>query len=534
MMTSTTSNQANVTATLSIVAFDTANGGNDVESKSHSIEASSSLSAKHRTALVDSPNSVASFDRRHVIHPYGMINSEEGKELFPEVLSAEGTKLTLQDGRVVVDGLSSWWACVHGYRRKELDAALVAQAQNKMSHVMFGGLTHRPACELTARILDIVPQTSIEDRKLSKVFLCDSGSVAVEVAMKMALQYWESQQRKEEHGSSTSGTTILRKERFLTTRSGYHGDTFLPMSVSDPVNGMHHLIHGVLAKQVFISAPSCRENGCTTKECKCNTAKEMREALAVDNQIAGVIIEPIFQGAGAMKFYSPALLIEMRKICDEFGVPLILDEIATGFGRTGKLFAANHSGIVPDIMCIGKALTGGYMTMGATIVSARIAKGITTPLMHGPTFMANPLACAVACASIDLLLSSPWKDRVKKVESLLESGLKSIRKEFATVVADVRVFGAIGVIEFHQNLTVESKRAMTETLLKNGVWLRPFANFLYTMPPFNSPLDDEEVKLICSAMREAVIVMGQYSTATPIISSAKRSKIDEKDPETFV
>jgi adenosylmethionine---8-amino-7-oxononanoate aminotransferase len=305
------------------------------------------------------------------------------------------------------------------------------------------------------------------------------------------------------------------------------------MSVSDPVNGMHHLFHGVLAKQVFVSAPKCRSNGCTSSQCKCETAAEMRKAIETDPKIAGVIIEPIFQGAGAMQFYSPALLIKIRSICDEFGVPLILDEIATGFGRTGKLFAADHAEIVPDIMCIGKALTGGYMTMGATIIANRIAKGITTPLMHGPTFMANPLACAVACASIDLLLSSPWKERVKKVEGLLASGLKSIRNEFESIVSDVRVFGAIGVIEFRENLTSESKRAMTEALLDNGVWLRPFANFLYTMPPFNSPLDDEEVKLICSAMRQAVIVMGKYS-AHSIPLESKRQKIREDDPETFV
>lgn len=501
------------------------------------------VASEHRTFL-KGLDAVGPFDRRHVIHPYGMIDLEQGREDFPEVASALGSKLTLQDGTVVVDGLSSWWACVHGYRRKELDSALVTQAESSMSHVMFGGLTHRPACELVARLLDVAPQHTDPERKLSKAFLCDSGSVAVEVAMKMALQYWESRDRLMPGASSANGEAkkTMRRDRFLTTQSGYHGDTFLPMSVSDPVNGMHHLFHGVLTQQVFASAPRCRENKCTNETCTCSTLKEMEAMLKSDKSIAGVILEPIFQGAGAMAFYSPAVLIGLRALCDKYDVPLILDEIATGFGRTGKLFACNHASIVPDIMCVGKALTGGYMTMGATLVSTRIAKNITTPLMHGPTFMGNPLACAVACASIDLLLSSPWQDRVEKVQKLLESGLASVQGDFPETIKDVRVFGAIGVIEFKDNLTQDTKREMTKVLIQNGVWLRPFANFLYTMPPFNTPMTDDEVRLICVAMRAAVKVMEDGNKKSSVnghgnasqVSPNKRIKVREEDPETFV
>jgi len=262
----------------------------------------------------------------------------------------------------------------------------------------------------------------------------------------------------------------------------------------------------------------------------------MATALEQDLSIAAVIVEPIFQGAGAMAFYSPALLAKIRKICDKFGVPLIIDEIATGFGRTGTLFASNHgAGIVPDIMCVGKALTGGYMTMGATIVSTHIAQNIKTPLMHGPTFMGNPLACAVACASIDLLLSSPWKQRVQRVEELLKSGLASIQTDFPQVVKDARVFGAIGVVEFVDELTLETKNRMTKTLIKNGVWLRPFSNFLYTMPPFNTPMTDDEVKVICEAMREAVKDMEiQVKSSKSSTAQNKRMKTSEDVPETFV
>jgi adenosylmethionine-8-amino-7-oxononanoate aminotransferase len=490
--------------------------------------ANAEVSTEHR-GFLKGLDAVGHFDRRHVIHPYGMIDAEDGREDLPEVASALGSKLTLKDGTVVVDGLSSWWACVHGYRRKELDTALVSQAEDSMSHVMFGGLTHRPACELVARLLDVAPQHSDPERKLSKVFLCDSGSVAVEVAMKMAIQYWESRDRLEGHSGKA------RRDRFLTTRSGYHGDTFLPMSVSDPVNGMHHLFQGVLTQQVFASAPRCRENACTDEACKCPTLKEMETVLKADKTIAAVVLEPIFQGAGAMSFYSPAVLVGLRALCDKYEVPLILDEIATGFGRTGKLFASNHAAIVPDIMCVGKALTGGYMTMGATLVSARVAKNITTPLMHGPTFMGNPLACAVACASIDLLLSSPWQARVEKVQRLLEAGLAQIKSDFPRSVKDVRVFGAIGVVEFNDQLTQETKKEMTKVLIQNGVWLRPFSNFLYTMPPFNTPMTDDEVQLICGAMRAAVNVMESSSSAPAVAGhESKRAKIRDEDPETFV
>lgn len=455
------------------------------------------------------------FDHDHVIHPYGML-SLASSEVFPEVVSGQGCRLTLSDGRRVIDGLSSWWACVHGFRRKELDEALLRQSMQHMSHVMFGGLTHRPACELVAKILDLMPTSNEEERQMDKVFLCDSGSVAVEVAMKMALQYWASQ-----------GGTIVR-HRFLTTRSGYHGDTFLPMSVSDPENGMHHLFQGVLKQQAFVPAPQCSENGCR-ETCHCETLAETEKALSQSPcDIAGVILEPIFQGAGAMRIYSPALLRALRDICDKYGVPLILDEIATGFGRTGEMFACNHSNVVPDIMCIGKALTGGYVTMGATIVSKRIAKGITTPLMHGPTFMANPLACAVSCASIDLLVASPWQERVMSIERIFKRELSRLQDDFPHTVVDVRVLGAIGIIEFKELLSLPLKRQMTETLLAHGVWLRPFANFLYTMPPFNAPMSEDDVVQVCLAMKQVVRVMDESQ------DKISKHKAAGQGPITFV
>ena len=472
-------------------------------------------SSNHRNLL---KSSLAAFDQTHVIHPYTYLNK---REILPEVVSASGAYLTLKDGSTVIDGISSWWACIHGFRRKELNDVLIDQATNKMSHVMFGGLTHRPACELVARILDLFPQPADENRKLSQVFLCDSGSVSVEVAMKIALQYFAS---KEQYQKSQS----TRKDRFLTTRNGYHGDTFLPMSVSDPINGMHHLFHGVLTEQIFVSPPACVHNKCKEK-CNCATIIEMEKELENNPRIAGVILEPIFQGAGAMSFYSPALLKAIRGLCDKFGVPLILDEIATGFGRTGELFACEHAEILPDIMCIGKALTGGYLTMGATIISNRIANGIQSPLMHGPTFMANPLACSIACASIDLLASSDWKKNVKQIENLFKEGLQPVLTEFPKVVKDVRVLGAIAVVEFHDALSVETKKEMTETLIKKGVWLRPFSNFLYAMPPFNASLSDREIKIICEAMRQAVQIM-----ATSATDQSPTKKLKTEDPVTFV
>jgi adenosylmethionine-8-amino-7-oxononanoate aminotransferase len=412
------------------------------------------------------------FDRQHVWHPYTSLTNPLA--VYP-VESAEGVLLKFNDGREVIDGMASWWCVVHGYNNPELNRAATEQI-NRMSHVMFGGLTHEPAVELCHRLVELTPEP------LQHVFLSDSGSVSVEVAMKMAIQYWHG------HGQS-------KRQRFLTIRNGYHGDTLAAMSVCDPVNGMHHLFKGVLPEQFFAPAPSIR----------LHEAWDDREIAAFAslldqhaNEIAAVILEPVVQGAGGMRFYHPDYLKHVRRLCDEYGVLLIADEIATGFGRTGKLFACEHANVVPDILCVGKALTGGYMSLAATLVTQAVADGICAEgqvFMHGPTFMGNPLACAVATASLDLLISSDWQQSVNRIENQLKEELLQLNE--LESVEEARVFGAIGVLEMKKMLDVEQ---VQEMLIERGVWLRPFGKLLYTMPPY--VMTGTQMSQVTSAMAD--------------------------------
>ncbi|WIM94692.1 adenosylmethionine--8-amino-7-oxononanoate transaminase [Actinoplanes oblitus] len=410
-------------------------------------------------------------DRAHVWHPYGPMPGSGDPYL---VESAAGVRLRLADGRELVDGMSSWWAAVHGYRHPVLDAALTEQA-GRMSHVMFGGLTHEPAITLATTLVELTPPG------LEHVFLCDSGSIAVEVAIKMALQ-----------AQRALGRPGRRK--LATWRGGYHGDTFHPMSVCDPEGGMHSLWTGVLPAQVFAGAPPA---GYVPEY-----ADSLRETIAGHaGELAAVIVEPVVQGAGGMRFHDPEYLRVLREITTEHGIFLIFDEIATGFGRTGRFFAAEHAGVSPDIMCLGKALTGGYLTLAATLctpgVAAAISAGEGGGLMHGPTFMGNPLACAVANASLGLLRDGGWARRVPEIEVLLRSGLEPLRG--ARGVADVRVLGAIGVVQLDR--PVDMRRA-TAAAVAEGVWLRPFRDLIYTMPPYVA--DDADVARITAGIAAAV------------------------------
>ncbi|MEU1982682.1 adenosylmethionine--8-amino-7-oxononanoate transaminase [Nocardia sp. NPDC019395] len=409
---------------------------------------------------------ISALDARHVWHPYGGFPATTEPLV---VASASGTRLTLADGRRLVDGMSSWWAAVHGYRHPVLDAALVEQAR-RMSHVMFGGLTHEPAVRLSELLVRHTPAG------LEKVFLCDSGSVSVEVAVKICLQYWRSVGKP-------------GKRRLLTWRGGYHGDTFTPMSVCDPEGGMHSLWTDVLAEQVFVPAPP--------QEYRRDYVGELEEALARHApELAAVVVEPVVQGAGGMRWHDPRYLADLRRLCDEHGVLLVFDEIATGFGRTGTLFAAEQAGVAPDVMCVGKALTGGYMTLAATLCTTELAETVSAAhggLMHGPTFMGNPLACAVAVASIELLLSRDWRGEVAQLESGLRAGLAPAGE--LPGVAEVRVLGGIGVIQLHRPVDM---RAATAAAVGAGAWIRPFRDLIYAMPPFIS--DSEDLATVTGAM----------------------------------
>ncbi len=417
------------------------------------------------------PVELLDVDRLHVWHPYSPMPATVPP--LP-VASASGVRLRLADGRDLVDGMASWWCAVHGYRHPVLDTAVREQLE-RVAHVMFGGLTHEPAVRLAARLVELSPVP------LDRVFFVDSGSVAVEVAIKMCLQYWRAQGRPE-------------RFRLLTARGGYHGDTFGAMAVCDPVAGMHALFDGTLVEHVFVDRPPAGfemplDDGYAAH------LTHMVERHA--HELAAVIIEPVVQGAGGMHFYSPTVVRHLRRLCDRHDVLLILDEIATGFGRTGAFFASNHADVAPDVMCVGKALSGGYLPLAATLCTAQVAEAITRgkggALMHGPTFMANPLACAVALASTDLLADGSWQGDVARIERGLAEGLAPAR-ELANV-SDVRVLGAIGVVQLDGLVDVT---AATLAAVDRGVWLRPFRDLVYTMPPYVT--DDEDVAKIAAAV----------------------------------
>jgi adenosylmethionine-8-amino-7-oxononanoate aminotransferase len=398
------------------------------------------------------------------------------------VASASGVRLRLAGGRELVDGMSSWWAAIHGYAHPALDAAARSQL-GRMSHVMFGGLTHEPAVRLADRLAALSPDG------LEHVFLCDSGSVSVEVAVKMCLQYWRSLGKP-------------GKTRLLTWRGGYHGDTFMAMSVCDPEGGMHRMWDGVLPRQVFAGPPP---DGFAAAADPAYAAALTDLIASHAGELAAVIVEPVVQGAGGMRFHSPQYLRVLRSACDEHGVLLIFDEIATGFGRSGSLFAAGHAGISPDVMCVGKALTGGYLTLAATLCTPEVANGIgrgeLPVLAHGPTFMGNPLACAVANASLDVLLGTDtyaagWRGEVKRIEAGLRAGLAPARD--AAGVTDVRVLGAIGVVQLDHEVDVA---AATDAAVRAGVWVRPFRDMVYTMPPYVT--GDADLALVCAGILAA-------------------------------
>jgi adenosylmethionine-8-amino-7-oxononanoate aminotransferase len=420
-------------------------------------------------------NNWLDFEKAHVWHPYAPL---EGTLPSYPVKRAQGVRLTLEDDRELIDGMSSWWSVIHGYNHPILNNAAKEQL-DKMAHVMFGGLTHRPAAELAARLVKLTP------KPLEKVFLCDSGSVSVEVAIKMAIQYW--------HAKGESG-----KQRMLTVRRGYHGDTCGAMAVCDPETGMHHLFTDILSKHFFADAPTVVNDA----DWQDKDIAGFRDLLETHHdQIAAVILEPLVQGAGGMRFYAPEYLRQIRALCDTHNVLLIADEIATGFGRTGTLFACEQADIAPDIMCLGKAITGGYMSLAAVLTTAEISQTISSnapkAFMHGPTFMANPLACAVANASIDLLLESPWQERIAAMPRAFQRHLSPCMDWDG--VAEVRIKGGIGVLELKQAVNMVT---ITKRFVDKGVWIRPFGKLVYVMPPYI--INDEELELLLTAMTEAV------------------------------
>lgn len=429
------------------------------------------------------------FDAKHLWHPYTSMNNA-----LPTygVVSAEGVELTLNSGAKLIDGTSSWWACVHGYSHPKIVTAMQQQTA-QLSHVMFGGITHRPAVELARMLVDMTSE------RLTKVFLADSGSIAVEVAMKMALQYWQ-------------GRDKPNKQKILTVKSGYHGDTFAAMSVCDPEGGMHTMFGELVTEQLFAPEPKTRfvENF---------DAEELLtiSSMFEDNHqhIAAVLIEPIMQGAGGMRFYHPEYLSALRKLCDKYDVLLILDEIATGFGRTGKLFGYEHANVEADILCLGKALTGGYISLAATMCSDEVAKGVSDSpagvFMHGPTFMGNPLACTAAIASLELINEQHWQTQVANIESQMKVELADAVNY--TNVVDVRVLGAVGVLEMSSTLNTAE---LQQQFVDLGVWIRPFSNLIYIMPPYT--ISSEQLTRLTRAMKTVASQISLPKNDTSFIS----------------
>ncbi|CAE6897037.1 8-diaminopelargonic acid (DAPA). It is the only animotransferase known to utilize SAM as an amino donor [Vibrio sp. B1FIG11] len=404
------------------------------------------------------------FDRQHIWHPY--TSTLTPLTCYP-VASANGVHIKLEDGTELVDGMSSWWSTIHGYNHPHLNQAAHQQI-DQVSHIMFGGITHQPAISLCKKLLSLAPSN------LEHVFLADSGSVAVEVSLKMALQYWHAKGE--------------RRPKFLTLRHGYHGDTFAAMSVTDPDNSMHSLYKGFLPEHIFAQSPTCGY----WDEWKPEDLADFEHKIETHHQeLAAVILEPIVQGAGGMRIYHPEFLKGVRRLCDKYGLLLIADEIATGFGRTGKLFACEHADIQPDILCVGKALTGGYMTLSATLASKHVADtvcgGDAGCFMHGPTFMGNPLACAVATASLELIEQGNWQQQTQQIETLFSELLPKLEKY--DLVKNTRWLGAIGVVETHRPVNMETIQAL---FVEHGVWIRPFGKLIYMMPPFISKPEDIE------------------------------------------